>query len=111
MSNADRGKPVEFRKAAEAAPAARTPEGTRHVLRGQPAAAGEEVPHVEFFGEEDVDGFPSETPRWVAFCPDCGAKLALKEHEACPFFGGPEKDRNGFVVAVHCGLPKSPPKA
>ena len=111
MSIPDRGKPVEFRKvAAEPSPsptaAGETPPA-KHLLQGR-APAGQKPPHVEYFGEADVDGFPSDTPQWVAFCPDCGAKLALDEHEACPFFGGPEVDKDGFVVAVHCGRRKAP---
>ena len=111
MSIPDRGKPVEFRKVPAGPLPSPTATGespaTRHMLRGR-APAGQEPPHVEYFGEEDVDGFPTETPRWVAFCPDCGAKLALEEHQACPFFGGPEVDKTGFVVAVHCDRRKSP---
>jgi hypothetical protein len=109
------GKPVQFRRvlreaAAAPAPGPPAPAHAKHVLRGQVEPGGEAPPHVEYFGEEDVDGFKSDRPRWVAFCPDCGAKLALEEHEACPFFGGPEVDRAGFVVAVHCGLRKAPPR-
>jgi hypothetical protein len=111
----DRDQPVEFRPESPPAdvspddrednsPAKRPPR--RHVLRGRPYRAGAAPDHVEFFCEEDVDGFKTDEPRWVAFCPDCGAKLALREHEACPFFSGTEKDRKGFVVGVHCGFPK-----
>ena len=114
MTSPDRGKPVAFRKIPpEPAPAAADVTAStpaRHVLRGQPTS-GADAPHVEYFGEADVDGFPTETPKWVAFCPDCGAKLALDEHEACPFFGGPEVDKDGFVVAVHCGRKKAPDSA
>lgn len=108
MSAPDPGKPVEFRKIpAGDAPAPAPAPATPHVLKGQ-AERAEDAPHLEYFGEEDVDGFPTPTPRWVAYCPDCGAKLALAEHEACPFFGGPEKDKTGFTVAVHCAKGKTP---
>ena len=55
------------------------------------------------FAEEDVDGFKSDTPRWVSFCPECGAKLPLAEHESCPNFSNPEKDASGAVTAFRCG--------
>jgi hypothetical protein len=102
------GKHVEFRRAtgSEASPdAAKVRE--KHVLRPVPRNEGVCPPHVEFFSEDSVDGFVSDTPQWVAFCPECGSKLALEDHEACPFFGGREVDRNGFVVAVHCGYVES----
>jgi hypothetical protein len=102
----DEGKQVEFRREQgnEAVGEGRPAPG-KHVLKGIPL--DEEAPpsHVELFSEADVDGFPTETPRWVAFCPDCGSKLALEEHEACPFFGGREVDKSGFTVAVQCGRP------
>jgi hypothetical protein len=40
----------------------------------------------------------------VAFCPECGTKLPLKDHEACPLFEGREVDEDGAVVALRCGF-------
>jgi hypothetical protein len=75
-----------------------------HLIRKLPKESGVAPPHVEFFSETNPDGFPDDQPRFVAFCPDCGTKLTLQQHEDCPFFGGSETDRDGFVIAVHCGL-------
>ncbi len=75
-----------------------------HLIRKLPKDKGVSPPHVEFFAEDDTDGFKGDEPRFVAFCPDCGTKLTLEQHENCPFFGGPEKDSDGFVIAVHCGM-------
>lgn len=60
--------------------------------------------HLELFSEESVDGFPTDQPTWVAFCPECGTKLPLKDHEACPLFEGREVDEDGAVVALRCGF-------
>lgn len=99
------GKHVEFRRETGQEQVGEGPQQpAKHILKGVPRNEGVCPPHVEFFSEESVDGFPTDTPRWVAFCPDCGSKLALEDHEACPFFGGREVDENGFVVAVHCGF-------
>ena len=103
------GKHVEFRRetGSETSPDASKAPG-KHVLRGVPKNEGVCPPHMEFFSEGSADGPPKETPRWVAFCPECGSKLAIEDHEACPFFGGNRVDRSGFVVAVHCGYVESP---
>ncbi len=76
-----------------------------HLIKKLPKEEGVCPPHVEFFTEDSPDGFRDDSPRFVAFCPDCGSKLTLEQHEDCPFFGGRETDRDGIVVAVHCGLP------
>ncbi len=76
-----------------------------HLIKKLPKEEGVCPPHVEFFTEDSPDGFRDDSPRFVAFCPDCGSKLTLEQHEDCPFFGGRETDGKGLVVAVHCGLP------
>ena len=83
--------------------------GNPHRLRSPDPRPGEA--HVETFCEEHVDGFKTDEPTWVAYCPDCGAKLALREHEACPFFSGPAVDDHGFTVGVQCGLTRREPPA
>ena len=76
-----------------------------HVIQKLRKEEGVCPPHVEFFTEDSPDGFKDGEPRFVAFCPDCGTKLTLEQHEDCPFFGGQEKGEDGVVIAVHCGLP------
>jgi hypothetical protein len=56
------------------------------------------------FAEEHPDGFADETPRWVAYCPDCGARLPLQKHEECAYYAGEERDEKGNVMAVRCSL-------
>jgi hypothetical protein len=112
-SREERRSPAEDDRESSAPLAERRIEG--HLVQKLPKQEGVRPPHVEFFTEESPDGFAEDEPRFVAFCPDCGAKLMLEEHEDCPFFGGSEVDEKGFVIAVHCGLPpgtsgKRPPR-
>ena len=58
------------------------------------------------FSEEHADGFVEDTPRWVAYCPDCGARLPLAKHEECEYYAGKERDEKGNVIAVRCSLCK-----
>ena len=57
---------------------------------------------LRVFSEKDVDGFPTDTPEWVTYCPRCGLKLPLAEHETCPNFQGEESAAGGEATGVRC---------
>ena len=54
------------------------------------------------FGEEHVDGFPTDAPEWVAYCSRCGSKLSPGQHEACEHCVGSVTDVTGAVTAILC---------
>jgi hypothetical protein len=58
--------------------------------------------------EADVDGFPTDAPEWVAYCPRCGMKLPLAEHETCPNFRGEEAGPDGDAAGVRCAYEAAP---
>ena len=60
------------------------------------------------FSESAPDGFPTDDPEWVSYCPKCGAKLPAKDHEECPYFRGKESDEKGTVTAIECGFSGRP---
>ena len=60
------------------------------------------------FSESCPDGFVSETPEWVAYCPECGAKLPLKDHLACAHYRGMDEGESGEATAIECAYVEKP---
>jgi len=81
-----------------------TKQGIRIMAeRARRGGGGRRSSHT-FLTEEHADGFVSDEPNWIAYCPDCDAKVSLLEHEECPYFGGEEKDEKGNLIAFRCAL-------
>lgn len=60
------------------------------------------------FTESSPDGFASETPEWVAFCPECGMKLSALEHAECPYYRGADCSEPGGASAIECAFAGKP---
>jgi hypothetical protein len=60
------------------------------------------------FSESCPDGFVSDTPEWVAYCPECGAKLPLEDHLECAHYRGADKDASGETTAIECAYVQKP---
>ena len=74
----------------------------------RPARVRSDPATTRAFSESNPDGFSTDQPEWVSYCPDCGAKLPSKDHEECPYFRGKESDAEGTVTAIECGYPGRP---
>ncbi len=60
------------------------------------------------FTEASPDGFASDTPEWVAFCPECGVKLSAAEHAECPYYRGADSAAKEAVSAIECAFAGKP---
>jgi hypothetical protein len=60
------------------------------------------------FSESCPDGFASDVPEWVAFCPECGAKLPLEDHVECAHYRGTGKGDSGEATTIECAYAQKP---
>lgn len=82
-----------------ATPDAKTPAGPAAETPAPPE------PTVRLLAESHVDGFPTDEPEWVAYCPRCGMKLPFEEHKSCRHFEGEAHTPDGEPIAVRCAFP------
>lgn len=76
-------------------------------LRDKAGKEAASCPHrAVYFSEDSVDGFREERPYWVAYCPECDAKLGIGEHEECPYYRNSVIDQNGTVTVIYCAFPR-----
>jgi len=95
----------------------RTPKkkGKPTARPGRPPAVVERVDEfasepttTRHFTEASPDGFASDAPEWVAFCPECGVKLSAKEHAECPYYRGADSKVQDTVSAIECAFAGKP---
>ncbi|MFN0151865.1 MAG: hypothetical protein ACKVU1_14290 [bacterium] len=63
---------------------------------------------TRIFTDASPDGFASDTPEWVAFCPECGIKLSAADHAACPYYRGADSAATEAVSAIECAFAGKP---